>query len=344
MRPLTRRYNGRGDQGIIPPMLNRRTFVVLLVAAAILAACRDQGATPSTESGGLAQPQVTTPTIPPASPTPSETPTPEPTPTPTEPMAAMVNGRPITLRAYEAELLRYQQGQAELGRELSQLPEDYRQIVLNALIERELVLDAAEDAGVAVDDAAVEAQVAELREALGEAGLADWQQRNNYDEEDLLAALRAELTTQEMMSRVTADVPTAVEQVRARYIQFDDPALADEALGRARAGDDFGFLAQQYSVDRLTGELGGDLGFFAAGSLLVPELEAAAFALQPDEISDVISVTDATGKTTYYVIQVLERDPARELTADGRLPLLQTAFDEWLNGLLESARVERFVE
>jgi hypothetical protein len=55
-------------------------------------------------------------------------------------------------------------------------------------------------------------------------------------------------------------------------------------------------------------------------------------------------VTDAAGKTTYYVIQVLERDPARELTADGRLPLLQAAFDEWLNGIRERARVERFVE
>jgi parvulin-like peptidyl-prolyl isomerase len=147
-----------------------------------------------------------------------------------------------------------------------------------------------------------------------------------------------------MMQRVTGDVPVAVEQVRARYIQFDDPALAEATLARARAGDDFAFLAQQNSLDRLTGELGGDLGFFAAGSLLVPELEAAAFALQPNEISDVVSATDDTGKTTYYIIQVIERDPARELTADMRLPLLQAAYEAWLEGLRGSAQIERLVE
>ncbi len=144
-----------------------------------------------------------------------------------------------------------------------------------------------------------------------------------------------------MVARVTADVPTTSEQVRARYIQLDDAALAEEVRNRAVAGDDFGFLAQQNSVDRVTGELGGDLGFFGQGALLVPEVEAAALALQPGEISDVIAVPNANGTTTYYIVQVTERDPNRELTADGRYRLLQTVFTEWVQGVWSAATVER---
>ena len=131
-----------------------------------------------------------------------------------------------------------------------------------------------------------------------------------------------------MVAQVTADVPTAIEQVRASYIQVDDPAVADDVRSRAAAGDDFTFLAQQFSLDRVTGEFGGDLGFFYEGALLVPELEAAAFALQPGELSEVIAVGNESGGTTYYILLVTERDPARELTADGRLGRLQATFDE----------------
>jgi parvulin-like peptidyl-prolyl isomerase len=142
---------------------------------------------------------------------------------------------------------------------------------------------------------------------------------------------------------VTADVPTTAEQVRASYIQLDDAALAQSVLERAQAGDDFAFLAEQNSVDRVTGENGGDLGFFAPGGLLVPEVDAAAFALQPGEISDVIAVANADGTTTYYIVKVTERDPARELAADARYKLLQAAFDSWLDALRGSAVIERFV-
>ena len=135
-----------------------------------------------------------------------------------------------------------------------------------------------------------------------------------------------------------------MEHIRASYIQMDDGALAQSVLERAHAGDDFAFLAEQNSVDRVTGVNGGDLGFFRVGSLLVPEVEAAAFALQPGEISDVIAVTDADDKTTYYIIKVTERDPTRELTADDRYDLMQATFDVWLENLWANATIERLIQ
>ena len=72
------------------------------------------------------------------------------TATPTEPMAAVVNGQPIFLADYEAELSRYEKGQAELGIETPD--PNYRQIVLDALIEKSLIEQAAQEQGIVVSD------------------------------------------------------------------------------------------------------------------------------------------------------------------------------------------------
>ncbi len=266
-----------------------------------------------------------------------------PTPTPTEPLAAMVNGVPIYLADYDAEVARYQAAQSAAGT-TTDGQTNYREQVLNTLIERQLILQAAAAAGVVVTPETIEQRLADLRAAGGETAFATFLQTNQWTEEEFRKVLETELITGEMVARVTADVPLAVEQVRASYIQMDDGALAQQVWERANAGDDFGFLAEQNSVDRVTGPNGGDLGFFSPGSLLVPEVEAAAFALQPGEISPLLAVPNADGSTRYYIIKVTERDPNRELTADARYDLLQAAFEAWLEGLWSSATIERFVQ
>ena len=153
------------------------------------------------------------------------------------------------------------------------------------------------------------------------------------------------MLTEQTVASVTADVPTAVEQVHARYIQVDDEALAQSLLDQIRNGGDFGILAQQYSLDRVTGDNGGDLGYFAQGSLLVPEVEAAAFALEPGQHSEVIVASRADGVgTTYYLVQVLEKDPQRILTADLLFVRLQERFEQWLTEQRAQAEIIQFVE
>lgn len=314
-----------------------------LLTLLLLAACRNGGATttllPTAAPAGQEPPPATLP--PPAAAT--NTPVP-PTPTPTEPLAALVNGEPIFLADFEAELVRYQTSLAAGSAPPAGETGNVREQVLNALIERRLILQAAAAQGVTVTPETVDQRLAELRAAGDAATFEAFLQTNGWTEEEFREVLTAELITGEMVSRVTADVPTTMDQVRASYIQMDDAALAQSVLDRARAGDDFAFLADQNSVDRVTGVNGGDLGFFGPGSLLVSEVEAAAFALQPGEISDLISVTDTAGKTTYYIVKVTERDPNRELTAEARYDLLQAAFDAWLESLWAGATVERFVQ
>jgi parvulin-like peptidyl-prolyl isomerase len=144
---------------------------------------------------------------------------------------------------------------------------------------------------------------------------------------------------------VTEDVPFAVEQVHARYIQVDDPALAQTVHQQIQSGTDFAALAQQYSLDQVTAQFGGDLGFFTRWSLTVPEVAEAAFNLQPNELSEVIAVTNnSNGQMTYFLIQMIERDPQRPLTSEMRHTLLTETFLDWLEQQRANADIVLLVD
>lgn len=269
-----------------------------------------------------------------------------PTPTPSEPLAALVNDRPVFLAAYEKELARYEQAQSELGLTPGEGDVAYRAVVLDALIETELIGQAAAANNIGITDEMLNTRLVELEEASGGAVEFDgWLQANQWTREEFRDALAVEMLTERAVEFVTADVPFAVEQVRARYLQVDDSALAQSLLDQVRGGADFAALAQQHSLDRVTGEIGGDLGYFTQGSLLVPEVEVAAFSLQPGQDSEVIGAPLADGSgMTYYLVQVIERDPQRQLDANLRFTLLQERFEEWLAQQWTQAQITRFID
>lgn len=273
-------------------------------------------------------------------PTNGPTPIPQPTATATPALAGTVNGQPILLETYEAELVRYEQGQVALGLPLE---DNYRSRVFLSLVEQLVIEQAAGASGIAITTEMVQTRVNQLVEEVnGVENFTAWLAANQISQEEFIQRLQTEMLTEAVVAQITSDVPAAVEQVRALHIEVTDPTLAQSLVDQARGGANFSDLARGNSINP-SAQIGGDLGYFFRGSLFVPELEQPAFALQVGEVSEVIPAV-VGGETTYHVLQIVERDPARPLTAEQRYLLLRQRFEQWLTDQLANAEVVRLVE
>jgi peptidyl-prolyl cis-trans isomerase D len=94
------------------------------------------------------------------------------------------------------------------------------------------------------------------------------------------------------------------EAVHARHALFKGETAgvrATQALARIRAGEDFEKIARELSEDPATRDAGGDLGFVERGSMQ-EAFEAAAFALEPGQVSEPVETDRGT-----HLIQVVEK-------------------------------------
>src|SRR5262249_61240498 len=76
---------------------------------------------------------------------------------------------------------------------------------------------------------------------------------------------------------------------------------AEDVLAKVKAGSDFAELAKKESQDPGSASKGGDLGLFARGRM-VPAFEAAAFALEPGGVSDIVETPFG-----FHIIKVDEK-------------------------------------
>jgi len=251
-----------------------------------------------------------------------------PSPTP-EPLAAVVNGERLLLADYEAEVERYV---LTMGVESSQtLAETQQLAILDQMIDETLLIQAAVEAGYELTDEEFEQRLRGLEEAAGGAdALNGWMEANGYTAETFAASLRRSITAAWQRDQIIGQVPESNEQVHARQILVRDGELASDILGDLRSGADFATLAFRY--DPLTG---GELGWFPRGFLLVPEIEEAAFALQPGETSEIISTTYG-----YHILEVIERDEQRPLEPGALKTLQRQEIENWLKERREQGQIE----
>lgn len=240
-----------------------------------------------------------------------------PSPTP-PPLAATVDGAWILQEDFDTELLRYQD--ANPGD--STPAEEQRQTVLDSLIEETLLAKAAEEAGQSLDDAALQARIEALAGKMGGIqALSEWQARNHYSEESFRRALRRSALAAWQRDQITAAVPQTAEQVHARQILLRDLPVAQNLHNQLVNGADFATLSLQY--DPVTG---GELGWFPRGFLTQPVVEEAAFALQPEQFSDIIE-----SPIGYHIVYVVERDSQHALSPEALRVLQGQALAAWLD-------------
>jgi len=252
-------------------------------------------------------------------------------------VVATVNGQPIAYETFQRELARFEAGQTALGLQVADQA-TVRQQVLDLLIEQELIRQRAAASGISVTPEQIDTEINNMIAENGEEYFQSWLTGNFYSLDEFRELVRLDLLTAQLKDPVINSVPASAEQVHAQHILVNSEAEANEILARLSAGEDFAVLAAEYSVDVTTRHAGGDLGWFPRGALLVPEVEAAAFSLQPGQTSGV--VPSAWG---YHVVRTLEYDPNRALSPEARQRLVERAIETWRQGLRDGAAIEQLI-
>jgi peptidyl-prolyl cis-trans isomerase C len=304
-------------------------FPILLAAAAVLvflslSAC---GGAPSAATAVEVQPTMTVTPLPVAT-----TAVPTPTLTP-EPLALRVNGESVLLAEFDAEFKQLQAAYQQLGKTIA--TEDEKNQVIENMIATVLLSQGAFEAGFQVDDAALQAEIDRMAAQMGgPQALSDWMAQQGYTDPVFRQVLRRQMAAAWQRDQIAGQVPETAEQIHARQILTTDEEIARTALEQVNLPG-VNFAAQALRYDPVTG---GDLGWFPRGYLLQPEVEEAAFGLQPGEVSQIIK-----SSIGYHIIQVISREPQRSISPDARRVLQHKALQEWVAGRRSNSQVEILV-
>ncbi|SEN26264.1 peptidyl-prolyl cis-trans isomerase C [Pseudomonas sp. ok272] len=266
-----------------------------------------------------------------------------------EPAVARVNGEEISAFRLERYFAEYLEDQ---GRSVGSIrnPKAYQQLrrkALDALIDKELLWQEAVKRGVVISDAAVSAQVEQTRQAMG--GAQVFARRLNdagFDEASFTEYTRRELAALQVYSELTMVAAPNDQQVRAFYeehraemnqpeqvqarhilikvTQDADAATVEAARLRLLAirreitqGADFANVATNRSEDA-SASTGGYLGYFPKGRML-PEFDAAAFAMAPGDISQPVRTT-----VGWHLIYLQNRMEGANVTEEQGFAMVRT--------------------
>jgi len=284
-----------------------------------------------------------------------------------EDVAARVNGEEISRADLDAqvEALKEQYPDMFTGADGEGRLLEFQQRLLDNMINNVLIRQAAEERGIEVTDAEVDAEIENLKtgfetdeqfeQALAQSGM---------DLEALETQVREGMITDRLIATLSEDVEVGEAEIEeyyeankadfmeyagahAAHILFDadDKATAEQVLADIRAGADFASLAQQYSQDPGSAANGGDLGW--PTTPYVQEFQDAVDAMEPGEISDLVETSFG-----WHIIKVIEKRDDRQLPLEEVRDQIEQIivqeqnadiYQEFLNELRASAEIEILV-
>jgi len=121
-------------------------------------------------------------------------------------------------------------------------------------------------------------------------------------------------------------VPSKCEQVQVQALFVESEETAKMVMDKLRGGEDFSSLATKYSLEPVTKEKGGDLGWISKdftnmilGDLGNSLLKDIAFDLEPGMLSEPTYDGSATKEMGYWLVEVIEKDEVKGSHARGIL-------------------------
>ena len=220
----------------------------------------------------------------------------------------------------------------------AQLPEQFLQVpdetlfpaIVEQLIDQELLLQAGAATLSRRDQLALENEV-----------------RNFISNATLAAESEAALTDEAIEAAYAAFIAAFQEgepetEYNAAHILVQTEDEIAEVVARLEAGEDFGDVAQDVSIDGSSAR-GGDLGWFGEGVMIEP-FEAAVMALEPGEVSPPVETRFGWHVVRLIDVRVAEAPPLEEVREALEGQIQQEAARAMIERMREGADVEDMSE
>jgi foldase protein PrsA len=280
-------------------------------------------------------------------------------------VAAKVNGQVIKASDLNTQLdqLKKQYPQMFTGTDAEGRLLDFKQRLLENLINQALIEQAAQAKGINVSDADVQKQIDQLKSGFKDSAQFDSALKSaGMTLDQLKTQIKNQLVTQKLVETLAASQSVSDADIQAYYnknkAQFfqkpakrashilfktENKATAAKVLKQLQAGTiTFSAAARQYSVDTATASKGGDLGW--PTQAYVPEFQAALDKLNKNQMSGLVAspygvhiilVTDIRGGTQQSLSEVksqIQQIIVQQHRSD--------AYQQFLNDLRKSAKIE----
>ncbi|MHB1322916.1 MAG: peptidylprolyl isomerase [Coriobacteriia bacterium] len=256
---------------------------------------------------------------------------------------ARVNGDDITRAEFDRI---YQQVVTQMG---GQIPEDqaaqYKQQLLDMMVESVLITQQADELGADLSDEAIEERIIELRGETDEATFEEQVTAAGLTMQDLRDSVRDQIAREFLMAEASAGASSGTlpeDYALLEHILVAEEAAASDLKSQIAAGGDFAELAAANSTDPGSAAQGGSLGWSAV-SAYVQEFAAVAVELAVGEISDPVQ-----SNFGWHVIRKMDEMRAGEPIADAPEELKtllsansgELALQEYVANLREEADIE----
>ncbi|MBW1997433.1 MAG: peptidylprolyl isomerase [Deltaproteobacteria bacterium] len=247
--------------------------------------------------------------------------------------------------------------------------------IIEGIIDRELLFQESQRAGIRIEDKAVEEQLAKIKKRYpSEEVFKGVLKRVNLTEEEVGFQIRKGLSIQRLISERFDKIVVSEEEARAFFDKnpqmFKEPekvrashilvkvgpgmdeakkAEARKKIEKARErlskGEDFAQVAREVS-EGPSRTKGGDLGYFKRGQMVKP-FEDASFAMKPGEVSGIVET-----RFGFHIIKVTERKPEKIVSFEEvkeklreylKSRKVQKGVDQLVASLKEKAKIERFI-
>jgi len=290
---------------------------------------------------------------------------------------AVINGVVITQAHFDKELKVNLERVSRQGKQISEeqitaLKKD----VLDGLIEREVLYQESQKAGIKIDEQKVNDQMAgikkrfpneeEFKKALASMGLTEEEVRTQIQRGlsirgliDQKVANKIVVTDEETKAYYDGNPQffKQPEQIKASHILIKVEPTADDATKAAARkkiedirkkltdGGDFAELAKEYS-EGPSAPKGGDLGYFRRGQM-VKAFDDTAFSMKINEVSGLVET-----RFGYHLIKVYDKKPEQTLAyAEVKDKIAQRLKQEkiekgataYVENLKKDAKIEKFL-